>query len=150
VEEEAGGGRLKESFDSADQTGMKFRYLALAALLLAPCSAFCKSKARLYNLQTGEVTSLEYKRGKIWGTFTNGEKLAGEYSVLQDGAIAWGSLFNGPSSATSLGFATSNTMKGTAIMTGDGLVIECEFLTSGSHGSGACRDQAGNLFKLMF
>jgi hypothetical protein len=75
--------------------------------------------------------------------------------------MAWGSVFAtvygpaGSATATDTGYSGSieNKQKGSAIVTGNqGTVVECEYVTSafGAQGYGACKDNKGNRYKLMF
>jgi len=54
--------------------------------------------------------------------------------------------------STATGGSLSARQEGQAIATGEGEVVECEYVVSAwtAHGSGACKDREGNLHKLMF
>lgn len=47
---------------------------------------------------------------------------------------------------------SNSNQYGTAVVTGDkGSVVDCEYVTTAlTHGSGACTDKQGTLYKLMF
>lgn len=133
------------------------RVLPLIALLAFPSIAFCNGKGHLYNLKTGETLAVEFTRaiwtghGKIWAIYPNGKKLQGEYSATRAGGSSWGSIYYSGGSATSNGYYSSSVAKGSAILTGQDTIIECEFLAGGGlHGSGSCRDQAGDFYKFIF
>ncbi len=70
----------------------------------------------------------------MWAATPGGVKYRGEFTTVgfQDGA-----------------------QRGTAVLTGNGLTIECEYLARpggfiGSHGTGACKDNEGTRYKLIF
>jgi hypothetical protein len=47
--------------------------------------------------------------------------------------------------------AVSGKNQGTVIMTGDkGTILNCEYISSGGHGTGACEDKHDTKYKLMF
>ncbi len=140
------------------------RILLLTAIVLG--SADCTRKARLYNLTTGEVSIVEYTyrgtgKGKIRVALPSGEKLQGEYVTLAGGRTDWGAIYasvyspQGTASGSGTVYSASVESKqhGTAIVTGDkGTIIQCEYITSAwnAAGSGACKDNKGTLYKLMF
>ena len=143
------------------------RILRLVFLLfLLLVSPACTRWGRLYNLTTGEVTTMEYSysgsgRGKIRGVLPSGEKLQGEYVTIAGGRTDWGmiyaSVYGAGGSTSGSGTVLSSQMeskqRGTAIATGDkGTIIQCEYITSAwsGAGSGACKDNKGVLYKLMF
>jgi hypothetical protein len=97
-------------------------------------------------------------RGKISAVVeSSGEKVSGEYITFDHMPVNWGSTYakvygtEGSvfTSGSSLG---KSNQYGTAIATGDkGSVIDCEYVTSLlAHGTGACVDKQGTLYKLMF
>jgi hypothetical protein len=128
--------------------------LFLASLLSAPAWAGCT--ARLYNLDTGAITSLKCSSrhratGTIAGTLPSGEKLSGEYVTVVNAAVGWGSIYSGVYSASGTSVAVSGKNQGTVIMTGDkGTILNCEYISSGGHGTGACEDKHDTKYKLMF
>jgi len=81
----------------------------------------------------------------------SGEKLSGEYVTLVNSAVGWGSVYSGVYSASGVSVGVSGKNQGSAIMTGDrGTILNCEYISSGGHGSGACEDRRGTKYKLMF
>jgi hypothetical protein len=134
--------------------------LALLALLSV---AGCTLHGRIYNLSTGEVTpvTMTYSgsgRGKITAVVTSsGEKVDGEYLTFAHMPVNWGNIYakvygtegSAYTNASSLG---RSNQYGTAVVTGDkGSVVDCEYVTTAlAHGSGACTDKQGTLYKLMF
>ncbi|HJY07061.1 MAG TPA: hypothetical protein VJ323_12150 [Bryobacteraceae bacterium] len=134
---------------------MKFSALVVAALV--PACAYC-AKARLYDMKSGDVFTANFSgkwrgtgHGKISLTL-HGKKLAGEYATVPNGTSSWGSIYSSSGFASGSATAISARQRGSAIASGDGEVLECEYIVSGfsSHGSGACRDKEGNFYKLMF
>jgi hypothetical protein len=138
--------------------------VVLIAMLIGFVS--CALSARIYNLDNGEVVIATFKysgtgRGSVKATLPSGEVCKGEYVTVAGGTTGWGSVFptvygpGGSASASSIGYGTSieNKQKGTAIVIGNrGTVVECEYVTSAfsAQGYGACRDNKGNRYKLMF
>lgn len=139
--------------------------LVLVAVVLLLCG--CTRTARLYNLDTGEMTIItaSYRggggaHGTLSGTFKSGETIRGEYSVVTHTVVGWGSVYSsvysGTSSATGNGtamaVATGGKQEGSAVLTGDkGTVLDCEFLVgSNPHGIGACKDNHGGKYKMLF
>lgn len=138
----------------------RFRCVSLSLVLLL-CG--CTRTARLYNLTTGETTILTARgssHGTLEGTFKSGETVKGEYSVVTNAVVGWGSVYSsvysGTSSATANGsgmvVATGGKRQGSAVLTGDkGTVLDCEFLVGANpHGAGACKDNHGGKYKMLF
>jgi hypothetical protein len=134
------------------------RSFILTLTLLLPAVAFC-GKARLYSLDSGDV--IEVKFGNFWGTghgktiarLKNGAVLKGEFSTVPRGATSWGSVYTSLyGTSTSFKSTMMDEQRGSGILAGDGHVIDCEYVVSGvtGHGSGACRDNEGKLYKLLF
>jgi hypothetical protein len=128
--------------------------LFLGLLAYAPAWAGCT--ARLYNLDSGEITPLKCSHrhrttGTVSGTMASGEKLSGEYVTVVNSAVGWGSIYSGVYSASGVSAAVAGKNQGSAVMTGDkGTVLNCEYISSGGHGTGACKDKRGTKYKLMF
>lgn len=139
------------------------RSLLSLALFIALFGAACTLHGRLYNLTTGEVTpvAITYSgsgRGKISGVVaSSGEAVSGEYITFAHMPVNWGSIYakvygtEGSSFTSGASLGKSNQY-GTAVATGDkGSVVDCEYVTTAlAHGSGACADKQGTLYKLMF
>lgn len=117
--------------------------------------------ARLYDLETAEVIQAKFiysgtTSGNISFVLPSGEKFEGEYSTVPSGSITWGSIYthaNGGGSSE----VRSKSLKyyGSAVLISDKkTVIECEYVTNSSRynpqGHGACRDNRGKKYKLMF
>ncbi len=132
----------------------------LAPLLLLLTTVFlsgCTLHGRLYNLETGATTIVTFSysgsgHGHLTGTLPSGEVMKGEYTTMADAAYGWGSIYGTGGSATASTGTVSGKQYGTAVATGDkGTVINCEYVTGMSlHGSGACKDNHGGKYKLMF
>jgi hypothetical protein len=119
--------------------------------------------AHIYNLSDGGVTTVKYSRwhgdhGPITATMPSGEFMKGEYSITRGGSAAWGSVYasvygtDGAATGSASGtkFGVSLRGQGSMILTGDkGTILNCEFISSG-HGSGACLDNHGVKYKLLF
>lgn len=130
------------------------------SLFLVFILAGCVLHARLYNLSTGEVTPAEFTyggsgRGKITAVLASGEKLHGEYITSARQSANWGSIYAAVYGSEGAAYGNSGSKSnqyGTAIVTGDrGTVMDCEYVTNSLvHGSGACTDNNGGRYKLIF
>jgi hypothetical protein len=127
-----------------------------------------RSKAHLYNVETGQVLQASYTRGAFRGgkgqidiVISPTERAAGEYAGVTDGAISWGSIYgsvysgaaSASANASGMGISTSTMGHGSAIAVSEqGTVIQCEFVSSGltGHGMGGCTDNKGSRFRLIF
>jgi hypothetical protein len=137
--------------------------LCFFVVISAVFETACTLHGRIYNLTTGEVTPVAIKysgsgRGKISGVVaSSGEKLSGEYLTFAHLPMNWGSVYakvyGTEGSAFTSGSSLGNSNQyGTAVVTGDkGSVVDCEYVTTAlTHGSGACANNDGTLYKLMF
>jgi len=128
-----------------------------AAVLLCASTAFAAS-ARLYDLKNGTVTPLKYSRGwgsghgKINGVLPSGQQISGEYNTTDNSKTAWGSIYAAGSSAFGSLGTIPGSQHGTAVMVGDGDSLQCEYVVNAwsGHGSGFCKDNQEQIFKLMF
>jgi len=132
-------------------------------LLIVLLEAACTIHGRIYNLTTGEVTPVDITyggsgRGKISGVVaSSGEKVNGEYITFAHMPANWGSVYakvygtEGAAFTNGASLGKSNQY-GTAVVTGDkGSVVDCEYVTTAlTHGSEACVEKQGTLYKLMF
>jgi hypothetical protein len=128
-------------------------FLLVVILVLSGCT----EHGRLYNLDTGATTVISFSysgsgHGKLSGTLPSGELMKGEYTTVANAAYGWGSIYSSTGSASASAVTVSGRQYGSAIATGDkGTVVECEYVTGMSvHGSGACKDNHGGKYKLMF
>lgn len=137
------------------------RKVALLTLVALLASAKDKgSKAHVYNIKTGEmlegrITGKHSGHGEVF--FDNDKRhLRGEWSVVQPGDYTWGNVFamSGTNTAAGNVYAEHRSMvlRGRASIAGDGLYIRCEFVSGGmhGHGHGACQDNEGNSYDLIF
>lgn len=140
----------------------------LVAVLNVGCAVNIMVPARLYDLQSAEVINATFNfRGTTHGTidFTlaSGERFVGEYQTTTGGASGWGSVYSlvwtpaGPVSGVRQArvAVNPNEYTGTAVARSDQRrLFECEYITNNSrsrpHGQGACRDNQGHAYKLMF
>jgi hypothetical protein len=137
----------------------------LAASILLPACAICAT-ARLYDIKTGEVILAKYSKweiflhthGKVSATLKSGQVLTGEFSAVREDVSGWGSIYssvygNGgfaSGSSYSQFHAASNVARGSGVLVGEGKIIDCEYVASAGHGSGACKDNEGRFYRLIF
>jgi hypothetical protein len=114
-------------------------------------------------MTTGEVTpiTISYNgsgKGKLSAVVTSsGEKISGEYVTFGHMPANWGSIYAKVYGTGGTAFANGSSegksnQYGTGVATGDkGSVVDCEYVTTAmAHGSGACADKKGTVYKLMF
>jgi len=139
----------------------RFSFLIGFALVVL-LSVGCTLHARLYNLDTGEVTPAVFTyggsgRGKITAVKASGENFNGEYITSSRQPTNWGNIYAAVYGTEGAAYGNSGSKSnqyGTAIVTGDkGTVMDCEYVTDVNqlvHGSGACKDNKGGRYKLVF
>ncbi|MGO9648367.1 MAG: hypothetical protein ACLPOO_09950 [Terriglobales bacterium] len=145
-----------------------FRLVALGCFLLVWCGCVKQigvMPTRLYNIETGEMSELNVHysgtdKGSIDGSLRSGEIMTGEWVVVRNDTVAWGSIYSsvytpaGASSGSASGVAVARggTQYGTGLAKGDkGTILDCEFLVgTNRHGTGACKDNHGTKYKMMF
>jgi hypothetical protein len=144
------------------KTRLRLFLLISSVLVLAGCV----KTGRLYNLSTSAVTQIKITysgsgKGKILPVSIAGEQFTGEYVTVPTGTTGWGQIYsraNG-TGGSATGQATVATTSldtqqhGQVIATGDkGTVIQCEYIVSGvsGAGTGACEDNHGGKYRLMF
>lgn len=124
--------------------------------------------ARLYDLVAGDVTEATFMfdgttYGTIAFTLPSGERFRGEYQTVTAATSAWGTIYSHAWTLKGLALrrdqAAITTAPeeyfGSALAASDRKrIIECEYITNTSptepHGQGACRDNQGHTYKLMF
>jgi len=132
------------------------RLLTLLVLLPLPLFAITR-KVRLYNEETGVKMEIAFKfawnstHGTVVGNAPSGQPFDGEYSI---GGLAggWGQIYSA-GKTTTVTAITATDRRGSLFATDkQGFVIHCEFTTNASttHGSGACKDNQGKLYQLLF
>jgi hypothetical protein len=144
--------------------------IALGAIVFAGAAdAKSKRRIRLYNLANGQISEgfftqgfIPSGKGDIELLLPGGERAQGEYTTVPNGSSSWGTVYAsvlGPDgssasgSAFRSGYSMSMKQRGSAVVAGDhGTVVECEYVVSGysGHGSGACKDNKGGLYRAMF
>ena len=144
---------LSESKGIGWMSAIRFFGLALLSALVVGCGG----SLHLYNLRTGNMGNLRYShgvdgsRGTISGSLS-GEAFSGEYSVVTNAAIGWGSIYGTAGNATATSIAIGRRF-GSAVLTGDKqTVLDCEFVLNGlsAHGAGACKDNHGDSYRMLF
>jgi len=107
--------------------------LRLAGLSVAYPCLLNAAKARIYDLQSGKVSVLQFKNrrlmghGPIRGTLTNGVKVEGEFTTVPRSESSWGIIYGGGASSAGISTMISNEQRGTAVVSGEGVLIECEY-----------------------
>jgi hypothetical protein len=144
--------------------------LIAVTLMLSGCAGRKKQlaevrTARLYNLASGTATEFKYSysgtgRGRILPIAIGDEQFTGEYVTLAAGRAEWGQIYSAVygSGGTATGRASVSavsqdlTQQGQAIITGDkGTLMQCEYLVNLSGpGLGACKDNHGTQYRMMF
>ena len=130
----------------------------------------CTREARMYPMNdTAAGAGALLVKFKAYGTghggveinTPDGETLNGEYVIVRDGVVGFGSIYGaawgGGSSASVVGNSTFTSMArgspGTASAIGNkGTTMECEFYNDNvsGHGTGGCKSSKGAIYKLMY
>ena len=131
-------------------------------LLWACCLSACAVQARLYDTESGAMLIATFKtngttgRGPIW-LGGKGDRATspckGEYVTVPKGATGWGAIYSGSGVGTATVSVVGDDQPGRAVMScQDGTFYECEYVGSGmtGHGTGACQDNRGRRYRLMF
>lgn len=142
----------------------RFSFVAMVAGLLLGCASR-EIPGKLYDMKGGRVVEASFMwQGTTSGptTILNGdERCAGEYRTIMGGATSvgfgtsagpWGVLFGSIYSGSTI----ERAQKGIAIALcpKSGTTFECEYITNvslaGVSGHGACKDNRGDGYRLMF
>ncbi len=127
----------------------------------APTTSGRDVSARLYDLSSAEIFDASFNfsgttQGTITITLRSGEIYRGEYQTLRGGTSTWGVIYSSVWGQSS-GYArvTPREYVGSAIAVSDQKgVIQCEYIGNSSrrnpHGQGACKDNRGKVYKLMY
>jgi hypothetical protein len=134
---------------------MRARLLVLLVLLTLPLLAMTR-KVRIYNEQTGVKMEIAFKfkwnstHGQIVGAAPSGTPFE-EYSI-GGGAVGWGQIYSGGSTASVTSMSVGDRRGSLFAADKKGFTIHCEFTTNATttHGSGACKDNKGELYQLLF
>jgi hypothetical protein len=142
------------------------RGLVIAACVsLGACAV--ERTPHLYPLAgTGGVVSMDMLGhgqgfGTLNATLPSGERLQGEYSIVFNSSVSFGSVFAsvygggeiGSANAMTTGFAMSGEGYGSASLVGDkGTSIQCEFKNNNltGHGYGACKRADGEIYRMIY
>lgn len=139
---------------------------AMAAVLAAALTgcATVEVKSKLYDMKNARVLPASFLwRGDYFGPATvtlPDETCSGEYRSIQEGKLSigtgatagpWGAIFG----TLYAGSTTERAQKGMAVaLCPSGITFECEYITnvglSGVSGHGACKDNRGDAYRLMF
>ena len=149
---------------------MKFIANTVTALLAVIALGGCAQTGHLYpaNAEASATGVLEahYKaygtgHGELTIAMPDGEVLNGEYTIVRQGAIGFGSIIasvSGPGgSAYGSGFASGYAMEGgspgmASVYGTKGTSMQCEFYNDNwsGHGYGGCRSSTGALYRLQY
>jgi hypothetical protein len=135
---------------------IRLRLFILLILLTLPLLAITR-KVRIYNEETGVKMEIAFKftwnstHGQIVGNAPSGTAFDGEYSI-GGGAVGWGQIYSGGKTATVTTMNVGDRRGSLFAADKTGFTIHCEFVTNASttHGSGACKDNQGGLYQLLF
>jgi hypothetical protein len=135
-------------------------------ILLAVAAVAAKKNGRIYNLTTAEVVTIEFEghrgngRGSAKANLKSGEKLMGEFVTIEDGTVGWGSIYgsvygggsSASANATGMSIRKSVRRRGSIILAGDaGTTVDCEYVADlAGRGTGACKDNKGVTYRLVF
>lgn len=129
--------------------------LALAAILSA-CAIHVEKEARMYDVAEGSIISATFvwegrPQGTVRATLPGGAQCQGEYSTIQRPTEAWGLIYGISGAALAASNASRGNHGSAVVVCDDKRTIECEYVTAGhTSGNGACRDNRGHTYRLMF
>lgn len=145
---------------------MRTAGLVLASVLLSGCIG---RTPHLYPTnaaasQTGVLEAHMLGHGNLHGildlSLPSGEPLIGEYSIVSDGSVGFGSVFStvyGSSHGTAIGTGSAFSFpaggQGAASLYGtNGTTLQCEFINNNmtGHGYGACQMSNGGIYRMMY
>jgi hypothetical protein len=109
----------------------------------------------------GKLVGHGQGHGKMEITMPDGEFLSGEYSIVFDSSVGFGSIFatvygsGGARSGSGISsnFSMSGSGQGSASLFGNrGTSVQCEFLNNNmtGHGYGACRSSKGGVYRMLY
>jgi hypothetical protein len=119
-------------------------------------------EANAFGVLNGEYITNGPGNGTITINMPDGEILTGQYSIVQSGAMGFGSIYasvnnNAGGSASGFGMSRNTALEtaspGMASLFGNkGTSMQCEFYNDNRthHGYGGCRTTKGALFRLQF
>ncbi len=126
--------------------------IVFALLALTSCAGTATLAPLNPEAQQLGVPRLEYTKtglghGPVTITMPDGEVLAGEFQIAEEGAFV--SAFNSRG-VTSTAFATSGGGNFFASATGPKTTLACRGNVSFGHGGGECRTPGGAAYQIMF
>jgi hypothetical protein len=130
--------------------------ILLVLLLLGGCTIH--HQARLYDLETGNVILVDSRirgnRAIIETVLPSGEHCKGECVTGSEGAVSWGGIYSyyyGSAIYSSTSIPRSQRGIGMMVCEG-GITFDCEYQVrrGAIEGYGACRDNRGKYYRLMF
>ena len=144
--------------------------VAYSVYLISLMISGCVREAHMYPMNetaTGQgVLTVKLKsygtgHGGIEIKTPDGEDLTGEYAIVREGIVGFGSIYGAAwgtgGSASVSGNSSFSTMQrgspGTAAAFGSkGTSMECEFYNDNltGHGTGGCKSSRGAVYKLMY
>lgn len=118
-------------------------------------------EANAFGVLNGEYVTNGAGNGTINVVTADGEVLTGQYSIVQRGAVGFGSIYGSvygdAGSASGFGISRAAALEtaspGMASLFGNkGTSMQCEFYNDNRthHGFGGCRTTKGALFRLQF
>lgn len=136
---------------------MKQVLALLSTVALSSCAIAPRDiPGKMYDMRDGATLEAAFTwEGKASGPtriFRQAETCTGEYRTIMEGrTVGWGGLFGTQYSANSV----ERAQKGFALATcPSGMTFECEYVTNlsagGVTGHGACKDNRGTAYRLMF
>jgi hypothetical protein len=141
------------------------RIIRVALFVATALSTAFAGTVHVYDLSTGSMSTMKYKRpggekGTLAGPLPSGEVVSGEYVTVTNMAIGWGSVYSSVSGSagyasgggSGMSIAAGGRRYGSAILTNEQhSVVDCEYVVGFSgHGTGYCSDNHGVKYKLMF
>ncbi len=114
---------------------------------------------QLHDIQTGEILEGSFgfvgtTTGPVTIPMKDGETLRGEYSTASGGGVNWGGIYRTVYARADVA-TVSSALRGRVVAVGErGAAMQCEYVTNSSRespqGHGACRDNHGKVYRLMF
>ena len=85
------------------------------------------------------------------GSAPSKKPLDGEYSI-GGGTVGWGQIYSAGKTSTVTTLSAGDRQGSLFETDGNGFTLHCEFVTNASttHGSGACQDNQGQTYQLLF
>lgn len=129
--------------------------LTLAALLAA-CAVHLEKEARMYDTTDASIITATFvyegrPQGLVRASLPGGAQCQGEYSTIRRPTEGWGLIYGLSGAALAASNASMGNHGSAVVVCDDKRTIECEYVTAGNvNGNGACRDNRGHTYRLMF